>query len=77
MGHVLAPDETTRGRLLSRLARISGADQVLQITDRPHTRAGFLPLPGGGPVLTWRAITDDEMPPLAAWDLTMGDVELF
>jgi GNAT superfamily N-acetyltransferase len=77
VGHLLAPDPAARARLLSRIASVSGADQVLQLTDRPHHRAGFLPLPGGGPVLTWRAVTDTEVPPLDAWDLTMGDVELF
>jgi GNAT superfamily N-acetyltransferase len=77
VGHVLAPDGTSRRRLLSRIAKVSGADQVLQITDRPYLAGGFLPLPGGGPALTWRALTDVRMPPLADWGLTMGDVELF
>jgi GNAT superfamily N-acetyltransferase len=77
VGHLLAPDARRRARLLSRIASVSGADQVLQLTDRPHHRRGFLPLPGGGPVLTWRAITHTEAPLLEDWDLTMGDVELF
>lgn len=77
VGHLLAPDERTRGRLLARIARLSGADQVIQITDRPHLRIGYLPLPGGGPILTWRELNQTETPELDAWDLTMGDVELF
>jgi hypothetical protein len=77
VGHVLAPDETVTRRLLRRIARETGADQVLQLTDRPHLRGGFLPLPGGGPVLTWRELNDRDMPPLDRWNLTMGDVELF
>jgi GNAT superfamily N-acetyltransferase len=77
VGHLLAPDDATRGRLLTRIARDSGADQVIQITDRPHRRGGYLPLPGGGPILTWRELGVTQVPPLAAWDLTMGDVELF
>jgi hypothetical protein len=56
---------------------VSGADQVVQITDRPYRRGGFFPLPGGGPVLTWRALTESDAPSLEAWDLTMGDIELF
>ena len=77
VGHVLAPDEATAGRLLRRIAKVSGADQVLQITDRPHLRGGFVPLPGGGPIFTWRALAESGMPPLDRWELTMGDIELF
>jgi GNAT superfamily N-acetyltransferase len=77
VGHVLAPDVRARGVLLRRVARVSGADQVLQLTARPHVRGGYLPLPGGGPILTWRGLRETEMPSLDAWDLTMGDIELF
>jgi GNAT superfamily N-acetyltransferase len=77
VGHLLAADDAGRVRLLRRIGHVSGADQVLQITDRPYRRGGYLPLPGGGPILTWRGINATEMPPLERWDLTMGDVELF
>ena len=77
VGHVLAPDDRVGGRLLRRVAVTTGADQVLQITARPHLRGGYLPLPGGGPILTWRALVEEQMPPLDRWALTMGDVELF
>jgi hypothetical protein len=77
VGHLLAPDEQVAGRLLRRIAKVSGADQVLQITDRPHLRGGFLPLPGGGPIFTWRELNETHMPSLEEWDLTMGDIELF
>ena len=77
VGHLLAPDETARRRLLARIAKVSGADQVLELTHRPHLAGGFLPLPGGGPVLTWRGLNDTVMPPLGRWHLAMGDVELF
>jgi GNAT superfamily N-acetyltransferase len=77
VGHLLAPDDTVRGRLLSHIARVSRADHVVQITDRPHRRGAYLPLPGGGPILTWREINETVKPPLDRWDLTMGDVELF
>ena len=76
VGYLLAPDEVVAGRLLRRIAKVSRADQVLQITDRPQLRGGFLPLPGGGPVLTWKAV-NTEMPSLGRWALTMDDVELF
>ncbi len=40
-------------------------------------RAGFLPMPGGGPRLTWRALADPGPPPLPNWDFQLGDIELF
>ena len=38
---------------------------------------GFVPVPGGGPILTWRAVCDHGPPPLPNWDLCLGDLELF
>jgi L-malate glycosyltransferase len=39
--------------------------------------AGWLPAPGGGPVLTFRSAHAHAAPALQNWNLTMGDVELF
>jgi GNAT superfamily N-acetyltransferase len=75
--HILAADKAEAGRLLRQVAKISRADQVLQITDRPHLRGGYLALPGGGPILTWRALNEERSPSLEDWGLTLGDVELF
>jgi GNAT superfamily N-acetyltransferase len=77
VGHLLAPDRRARGLLLRGVARATRADQVLQITARPHLTSGYLPVPGAGPTLTWRGLADDEVPARSRWDLTMGDVELF
>jgi hypothetical protein len=55
---------------------MTGADYALRV-GRPNAGGGFVPLPGQGPVLTWRALTDSKMPTLREWDLTLGDVELF
>ncbi len=77
IGHLLAPDDDVARRLVARVAKVSKADQVLRITDAPFSRVGELPLPGGGPILTWRELADSGMPELSEWDLTMGDVELF
>ena len=77
VGHVLAENAAATKRLLRRVAKETRADQVLQMTDQPAVGAGFLPLPGGGPVLTWRELAGTQMPPLDRWDLTMGDIELF
>ena len=77
IGHLLAPDDDVARRLVARVAKVSKADQVLRITDAPFSRVGELPLPGGGPILTWRELAESGMPELSEWDLTMGDVELF
>lgn len=77
VGHLLAHDAMAARRLLRRVAKVSGADQVLHLTSRPHVAGGYLPLPGGGPILTWRDLAESGMPALAEWDLTMGDIELF
>ena len=77
IGHLLAPDAAAARRLVAGVAKVSGADQVLRITDHPVVRAGELPLPGGGPILTWRELATSGMPTLDQWELTMGDVELF
>lgn len=74
---VLADDPGAERRLLRRLGRESGADHLMRIDRGPGWAAGFIPLPGQGPILTWREVTSTTMPPLARWDLGMGDVELF
>ena len=63
-------------RLAGRALREAGADYVLRL-GAPRPGAGFLPLPGAGPVMTWRAVTDAGMPPLSNWLLGLGDIELF
>jgi hypothetical protein len=63
-------------RLASRAARDVGADHVIRLgAPDPVTR--YVPLPGGGPVLTWRAVNEAGMPPRSNWNLTLGDIELF
>lgn len=77
IGHVLASSDELETSLLSRVASVSGADYALRISDDAAGRGGYLPLPGQGPVLTWRDLAHDTMPPLDSWELCMGDVELF
>jgi hypothetical protein len=55
----------------------TGADYVVGVAG-PSTRgAHLLPVPGQGPVLTWRAVCDEHPRPIADWHLVAGDVELF
>jgi glycosyltransferase involved in cell wall biosynthesis/GNAT superfamily N-acetyltransferase len=63
-------------RAAARAAKLVGADYVIRLGE-PDLRAGFVPLPGGGPVLTWRALNESGMPPLSNWTLTMAEIELF
>jgi glycosyltransferase involved in cell wall biosynthesis/GNAT superfamily N-acetyltransferase len=62
-------------RLAARVAREAGSSYAIRLGQ--SQRSSFVPLPGGGPVLTWRAVNDRGAPPLANWALTLGDIELF
>ena len=69
-------DDRTAPRLVRRLLRDTGADHAVQIGHaRPAT--GLLPVPGQGPTLVWRDLTETTMPPADRWALGLGDIELF
>lgn len=74
---VVATFGTRRGsdRLAARVVREAGASYAIRLGQ--SQRPSFVPLPRGGPVLTWRAVNDRGAPPLANWALTLGDIELF
>ena len=81
VGDVLVPaDDPARARRLVRKIAAAKADYLLRLgsTRAGGTlpRGGFLRLPRTGPILTCRPLDDAPAPPLAAWALTMGDVEL-
>ncbi|MEO6122953.1 MAG: GNAT family N-acetyltransferase, partial [Ilumatobacteraceae bacterium] len=69
-------DDHDIDRLAGKVAGRAGASYAIRI-GAPRLLTGFAPLPGGGPVLTWRAVTRPGMPPLSNWALTLGDIELF
>lgn len=73
---VLAPEDAPSARrdLVRAVRRSVDADYLLRLgTDRD----GLAPLPGQGPILTWRGVTETAPPPLDRWSLTLGDIELF
>ena len=72
----LGVETSVADRLALRAARAAGADYVLRLGNA-NPASGFLPLPGGGPKLTSRAVTNPGVSPLSNWALTMGDIELF
>ncbi len=63
-------------RAIGAAVSATGASYGLRLGP-PALARGVVPLPGGGPILTWRGLGSDAMPSLADWDLTMGDIELF
>lgn len=78
IGDVLAPGgDPRRAAALARgVLRASGADYAVATGGRRWR--GFVSLPGQGPALTWRAAESGAgPPPLGAWDLSLGDIELF
>jgi glycosyltransferase involved in cell wall biosynthesis/GNAT superfamily N-acetyltransferase len=72
----LGLDTAGADRAMARAVRAAGADHAIRLGGA-RLLHGQVPLPGGGPVLTWRTVTRPGMPPLANWALTMGDIELF
>ena len=75
---VLVPDgaDGAARRLLKTVARQTGADYAVRV-GRPTLRAGYVPFPRQGPILTWRPLADPSAPPaLRDLDLSLGDVEL-
>ncbi|MGH9247602.1 MAG: GNAT family N-acetyltransferase [Acidimicrobiales bacterium] len=76
---VLVPegDHRRAGRLMGETVRRSGADYGVRLATDGLGRMGFVPVPGQGPLLVWRAVCDPEPPALGSWRLTLGDVEMF
>jgi len=57
-------------RLHRRIGRETGADYLLALGSR-----GFLPVPGQGPILAARTVTQPPPTGRRAWSLTLGDIE--
>jgi GNAT superfamily N-acetyltransferase len=66
---------TTRTMLHQVLAR-SGADYAIRLGGGQVPGLGFLRLPGYGPTLVWRPISEPRVPETGELRLTLGDVEL-
>ena len=69
-------DQRVAARLARTVLRVSGADYAVCGHSLRAITSGFAPLPGVGPVLTWRPLADNRRPDLASWHLAIGDVEL-
>lgn len=64
--------------LVRRTARDAGGDYAIRASEPGAAAAGgFVRLPGQGPILTWRDVCETAMAPLRAWDVSLGDIELF
>jgi GNAT superfamily N-acetyltransferase len=64
-------------RLVRELADQAGADYLIRLDRRRYPPGRFVPLPQQGPIMTWRAVRQTEMPSLDQWDVRLGDIELF
>jgi hypothetical protein len=62
-------------RSVRRALAATRADYALGL--RTERGSGLLPLPLVGPLLTWRPVSSAASHPLAAWKLSLGDIELF
>ena len=70
-----AGDRRTEAALVRAVARAADADYLLALGAGPVAPGGLVRLPRTGPLLTWRSVTA-RVPP-AAWDVSLGDIELF
>ena len=52
----------------------AGATHALRLGT--GNRHGWIPVPNLGPILTWRGVNAQAMPPLSNWSVTMADIEL-
>jgi GNAT superfamily N-acetyltransferase len=75
---LIVPDDdpSARAELLRSVRRAARPDYLIRV-QRPLAQNGLVRLPGQGPLMTWRALRPSTMPPLDAWDLRLGDIELF
>ncbi len=62
-------------RAVRRLVRTCG-DYAIGIGLQPRRHAA-VPLPGQGPIVTWRTLADPATPTLGDMAFSLGDVELF
>jgi len=71
-------DRTPRSvdRAIGRAVTTTCASYGLRL-GHPSLHRAMVPLPGGGPMLTWRGLGVQTRPAPEQWDLAMGDVELF
>ncbi|MEP1123848.1 MAG: GNAT family N-acetyltransferase [Ilumatobacter sp.] len=72
----LGVDAGEADSIVGRAVRGTGVTHALRL-GKASPRNGFVPMPGAGPVLMWRSLGMSASPPLANWELTMADVELF
>ena len=79
-GHIGCDRAARRGGRAAPAAPAGRKTDRRRLRDRRRSatpRAGFLPFPRQGPILTWRRLADQSAPPrLRDLDLALGDVEL-
>lgn len=64
-------------RLVRRLLKQTAADVVMSSGREPGLIDGLVPLPGAGPLLTWRPLANPTVPGRSDLDIALGAIELF
>lgn len=75
--HVVDPAGRSIRPAIKRLIHETGADLAIATSGRVGSSTGMVPLPGAGPVLTWRTLASPSVPTMADLHLPLGAVELF
>ena len=73
---VLVPSGSRAEPNWKALAEECGADFMLR-AGHGSLPAGYVPVPGGGPILTWKPICRHGVPAVRDVELSLGDLELF
>lgn len=64
-------------RAVRRLIRRTGADVAMASGPQLSLAELMVPLPGAGPLLTWRPLSDPAVPTMDELELPLGTIELF
>jgi GNAT superfamily N-acetyltransferase len=77
--HLVAPAGSGGAcrRAIGRLLADTGADVVLASGTGVGMSSALVPLPRGGPLLTWRPLAETDQPDISEVDLPLGALELF
>ena len=75
--HLAARRPGVARRAIGWLLAETGADVALASGGWLGPRTGMIPLPGAGPILTWRPLAEPEVTSRSALDLSLGAIELF
>ncbi len=77
ISELAAPSPSAARSTIGSILRATGADYAIAAGGPELLRAGFVPAPPLGPVLTWKPIVRTGVPNMSELGFGLGDVELF